>query len=696
MNNQAEFMKYSEDRGSMWKRYAWLPASILPASIPLASILLASILLASLLLPGELEARQQGGGATQQPLSNLEVTLIEQHFDAIVHDALGKHFDAGTILVAVRLQLVQQNTPAPARQPAQQTSPAATQTPGTPLAVDGLPGLPGALRRNEPGGVQPVVGMVSPSLGVENLRVSSLPRGEIRRMTIQVWADASLNDDQVRFAEQVIRAALKTEPNRGDQIVMNRISMPRVQRLAADNRSAGSPPRFSDIPVSGGGITGVDQEPVGLLAQRHSIPQRTRLVLITTLLVLAGIGLATWIILRIRKQRNAGVPGISDPQLSYPQNGQNFGRGGPAPVSAVNGSNSVANGFSRFEVGRVVPSASDNRIGSVQLVLHTSMRFPEEFGRMLEYWVTEDGVSGAERAATILRQVDVKLLFTFRNVMSESAFESVQRALGMPSTSISNRIAGEMLEVLANDIRKRLRTENGTTTLHCLHHFDFLKTLDADVLLAVSLQLHVRQTAALLYHLPPGLQTELIRQLPDDLAGEVIGELPGIRNMTLAEYQNTADTLFEVYRSVSSVKTYSETDLRQSVRIVEALGEEAQQGYLTRVQEQTSELAEALRQELIVDSNLEQVPDAWLAGAVRQMNAGDLSMAVCDGSAEFIDRVLSVRPAREREFILADIEASRNMDAAVRSRYRRSLISLLRAQRDAAFQQEYTEEMYSS
>lgn len=136
----------------------------------------------------------------------LELAVMEQAYDAVLYQVLSRFFAPGSFRIDVRME-VQFHREQPARQ---SPAPAERQVNGTVL-----PGMPYAADESLITSLQQPFGAV-PAL-----------RMELKRINVMVFADTIYDAGQLELMHQLVSAAAKFEPRRGDRVMIIPQAFPR-------------------------------------------------------------------------------------------------------------------------------------------------------------------------------------------------------------------------------------------------------------------------------------------------------------------------------------------------------------------------------------------------------------------------------------------------------------------------------------
>jgi hypothetical protein len=610
--------------------------------------------------------------AQASDIRELDVIILEQQFDGIIAQSLAKYFETDLFLVAVRIEMKSWGTPK------NDTNPAGTvveeQSADTPRrTLQQLPGLPiGNRTRPRMRPAQPTAQTGENPSNTEQTTTETPPQPnifDVQRIMVQIVADTSLSAADLDFMLRVAQMALKFNAARGDVVDIVQLPIPiRMQRqtqnavVRQDQETANGPGRTPEWSWSTILNDLWNQNPVQFI--------------LLSLLALTVVIFISYLLLRSRK-RNIATPetGSMLPEMpSYPRL--------QPPVS----NNELAQKSSTINVGKVISSDIDNRVGAVQYLLNIFLSFPDEVGRLFDFWIIQDSIYGAEKTVAILQQVDPKFLPVFRKYMSEDNFEQISRLMYSRTLSTPNRSAIDMIQTLANDIHKRIRFEDGTAHLAILQNFDFLMHLDRDTL-ATLLTSQSDETIALVFNQIGSRRTlELIPVMDAMQVQQVVPHMARVREMDYSTFEHIADNLFKIYRDQFQLKSFNSQDIAQTVHILEMLPIDQQNMYLIGITDEDADFARAIKMHLINAASMSSLPEHLLDSVIDTMNIQELALAMAHAKdtlpQEFTTRLIRFRNDREQRLIFEIMQSAQDYPEYIRSQAFDNLIFRLRKKRN--------------
>lgn len=602
----------------------------------------------------------------QQEVRNLDLMAIEHWYDDIANRSLERFFPKDRFLVSVRAELRQVEGFAPG---AGQPSEVAGSDGGnlTFSIQNRLPGLP-ALGRSPQRSNTP---NTTRQPGSEPAAASVT---DLARVRVSVWLDETLTEGDVQWAEEVLESMLKLNSSRGDQIAVTRRSLSAWEPPVA-SRNEGQT-RF-ESEVLDTDETRLAQSPnfwSRLDAFREELRVRSGLPIENwMILAVAGFlftlfaGLIWWLISRRKK---------ADKMADSPDRRANLPDRPLAPSVAPSSTPSDNGHDARFSMGRVIASDIDNRVEAIQFLLQMFMQFPEEMARMVDQWITSDPVYGGERAAILVANVDRKMLNRIKPYLSQQAYTELSRR--MQEVQQQSRFAVEMLESCAKDIQKRLYEDEGRLRLHILQYFDFLYHVEDDILMQLIRQQRPEVGAFILYHLPYNRVSDIMKQLPAQTAQSILLQLPKVRLSLHERFETMATHLFDATRFLGEQSSFSESDVLQTLQIIENLDESLVQDYLLRFEQEDVAFAGQLRRHLILPESLSEVDPDLLTEGARSFPLQRMAIMFSLMDAVLKEMVLSVYSSREKIILLNESMLAQRIPQDVKLRERDAFVRLLR------------------
>jgi hypothetical protein len=486
----------------------------------------------------------------------------------------------------------------------------------------------------------------------------------IRSMTVSLWLSDQLEPGEADFARRVVNEALKIDNARGDQLLVRREFMP-VRRT-----EPGEPAQSVALGDS------------SLAAATRAVASESNNTLWYMLagLTLLAIPLLIWRY-RIKKAKmlqtdpeidEMEFKGKAMPLPPVPAGGANASAAAPAPVLG---------GDPQFNVGRVTLSHLDNRIDAMEFLLHVFMIHTEEIARLMESWIQTDSIAGTERVVNVLLLVDPKFLNAFKPYMSAGVYQQIERTMVVKSEMGVSKNAIDVLETMAQDVKKRFRVENGTVRLIALQQFDFVNHIEDKVLMMLLEKQSAETCALVLYHLDSARASVILSTLTRELAEETLLLIPLVRGMEFAVYDRIAKQVFDSYHEWMRSQSLVTKGLQQTVFILESLTEEFRVPYLDTMAVVDPVWSAKVRQHLITDENLESVSDELLRPVVIRMNLDRLAILLAVVDEDFADRLIGFRTPREQTRLAQTRLAPDSIPDAVRRRELADLAIALRAER---------------
>ncbi len=284
----------------------------------------------------------------------------------------------------------------------------------------------------------------------------------------------------------------------------------------------------------------------------------------------------------------------------------------------------------------------------MEFLLHVFMVHAEEVARLMESWIQTDSIAGTERVVDVLLLVDPKFLSAFKAYMSAGVYQQIERTMAAKSEMGVTKRAIDVLETMAQDVKKRFRVENGTVRLIALQQFDFVNHIEDKVLVMLLDNQSAETCALVLYHLDSARASGILSALPRELAEETLLLIPLVRGMEFAVYDRIAKQVFDSYHEWMRSQSLVTKGLMQTVFILESLTEAFRVPYLDTMAVVDPVWSAKVRQHLITEENLDGVPDELLRPVVSTLNLDRLSVLLAVSSDELVERMTAFRTPREQ------------------------------------------------
>ncbi len=545
------------------------------------------------------------------PATSLERADMEHRLDNLIKGAMNNFFDPSTYLVntGVSLELIRKQLPAETE--AEQAGPRATE------GLPGLPNIPASLlRRDRPADTPAPTDMVMELTGIQ----------------VTLFVAEDYTNQQIAFAERLVRATAKIDDERGDTVEIIRSEFPQRQDIAASpspeteqqqDETVEPAPEDVDEPETAEATT--------------DLPEW--LYWAAGLLVLLLIAALIFYQRRKKKKQEAEASAFG-------------GREGGLDQGEEAGTTAFA--------GNTDKSASAMEMQAESYLLQYMLRYPGEMARLFESWAVKEGEAGMNRAAGLLQLTDPKMVRVLRGAMSPDKFEQLQKLAGRSSQPLKQDAVREA-ERIHGYLKARFRDDTLRKGLFALNDFDFLDHITDKALLEAMESFSETEKALVLSHLESGRAGHVLQSFGRDEAGRIMMELPKLKQVTYPEYEKIAERLFDHTSGEDAPQLWTEEEVGQTVELIESLPISEQDAYAVQLMREHTDWSAAVSEKLITFRTLSKLDDERIADAIAPLDSQTIGAAISTLEEETAERILSLRPEREQMVIRGEMDVYKNL-----------------------------------
>ena len=593
-----------------------------------------------------------------QSLTRKETASLEQQYDRLINESMAVYFDPSTFIVnsRLRIEMVEQRFSERSLDQAQIRS--------TGQTLPGLNALPDFLRQMQQ----------DPGTARERTVTQLVP--DIQQVFIEIVVDESFTEEQREFMAYLARSVSKLDETRGDTLTITDMAFPERTRadIAAgvDNAAAPAlPAQTATTEPQGQAVAQAAQEGVPLM---ESLKDNVYLWAGLAGLLLLVIALIFYAFKLNRRLKNEDAYTASRASAG---SGSRVPSAAPAASAAPSG-NGQAGGQITKETTRerikesVFSGFAKEDMQPHELLYNYFMNFPGDMGRLMDMWITKDGVEGLDKAARLVAVADKRLVTKLQPTLDENHAEWLtDRVLDIANEY--NDKPGE-----DPDIAKTVRDVTGTLKLrerkNCadfrlrtLKHFDFLEYTPIDVLVTLLSDKDGDSIALVVSHLTEERADELIYKLPESKLVHVWAQMQFVNLIKYKKYVSQADEMYislmnhEKYRIENELIDHEMVD--RICTQIESRDTITQNKIYHQITQIDTEMAKKIQARVITLANLGDIDITVLQRAAEQMKAEPLALAIAGLDKALTNNIFDERSEREKNFLMSIMNKSKSYDA---------------------------------
>lgn len=188
--------------------------------------------------------------------------------------------------------------------------------------------------------------------------------------------------------------------------------------------------------------------------------------------------------------------------------------------------------------------------------------------------------------------------------------------------------------------------------------FEGLKAADPGLIAEFIRSEHPQTIAVILAHMDPAQASQVLTQLPEHLQPDVllrVAKLEGVPPDVIGEIDKLLNERLE---SVASLELAQKAGGVNAVaEILNHVDSATENAMLTRIEEDSGELADEIRQCMFVFEDLSGIDDRGIMSLMREVANEDLTLALKTATPELKDKILNNVSERARVVIEEDLES---------------------------------------
>lgn len=541
-----------------------------------------------------------------------EAAKYEQYYEVVLDNALSDYYKTGTYIVDVKATL-ERVLVARGYEVVEGAEA---------VRIENLPGLP-FVPPNLQSRTQPKR---------DSLKASGFDsRFRLTRLNVKVLVDTSYSDEDLEFVEEAATLIANADRFRGDVVSVEKKVFPRSAR-AIDQDAKKAPEKKEDpqieriIPPKE-----VVQQPEKnmFLGIDWNNPQHL-------LYVIAGLGVLFLLVLLYALLKK---PKKEDSQpYPYPM----FDGMVPSGESEAKKESSGpdAKTMSKFEEDRTY-------------LTNTCISTPKIVADLVQQWIASDEEQGVIRSVRSFSSVDEKLLNVLEPHLNVDTFETIK--FGLANTDpipLEEKI--EEAKSFRRSIQQIKTSKNTPDTGSNL--FDFIYQLTDQQLLHLMKEESDEMVAILLAQVAGERAGVILQKMDEQKRISILLKMGKINNIPISVYKKVASHFSNKALSVSDMKYVAADGIDTILSTIETLPLSEQDNYVRSIAEQDLALAKRIRKFFIGFDDLPKVKDDFVQSALEEIPTETIILALKTAPATVREKLLRVRPKREQQLILSEID----------------------------------------
>lgn len=563
-----------------------------------------------------------------------EAAKYEQYYEIILNNSLSDYYKRGTFIVDAKATLERILVPTGYEKVEGEEAVKLENLPG-------LPFVPPNLRKNTEG-------------TADSIKASGFDaRFRLTRLSVKVLVDTSYSNEDVEFVEEAVTLIANADPYRGDIVSVEKKVFPRSARaIEQDALKAQEEPEMSQKEVLGDVPVPVKQEKNEFLGIDWNDPKQ----LLYVIAALGGLLLIVLLYALLKKPSEKNDERIA--VQSYPINDDVI-----TPAQQVSEKKTPdAKVLAQFEADKT-------------FITNNCISHPGVIANMLGQWVATDDEQGVIRAAKGLASVDEKLINVLEPHMKVETYETIKHTISnTESLPLEEKI--EFVQAFRRSIQQMNSTNGAVESGSNL--FDFMSQLTDIQVLHLMKEESDELVAILLAQIAGERAGTILQKLSDEKRISILLKMGKINNIPISVYKKVAAHFSNKALVVSDMKYVAADGVDSILTTIETLPLSEQDDYVRSIAEQDLNLAKRIRKYFIGFDDLPKVKDEVLQSALESIQTDEIIMALKTAPAAVREKVLKVRPKREQQLILSEIDSPSQVPKATIEEAQKNLLYAVR------------------
>lgn len=291
-------------------------------------------------------------------------------------------------------------------------------------------------------------------------------------------------------------------------------------------------------------------------------------------------------------------------------------------------------------------SKEDREIESLRFLMKLTSERPTDMARILEYWFGHD----LHKTVQIILSVDIKILIMLKPYISVPVYQKLVSTMNefYEIDTYENRYT---LEELAREIKGFELPNSFIFKYQPVKDFNFIQLMKTDELEHLVHTLSLEDIALVIGHCSKDVVQKLGDMIETDYLNEVIKTTWEVQKMPLLEYRNRSNVIFKEVHLNHHTDHLPNSIISDIVEIIEGLEIEKQQEVVRSMKEKGDTHSNAIAENIITLDAIVTLEHEVLSDVVGLVKSETLALAIRGFGPDMQDRIISLRPERERSYI---------------------------------------------
>jgi flagellar motor switch protein FliG len=308
-------------------------------------------------------------------------------------------------------------------------------------------------------------------------------------------------------------------------------------------------------------------------------------------------------------------------------------------------------------------------------VTNNCISHPAAIAKLLGQWIASDDEQGVIRSAKAISSVDDKLINVLEPHMKVETFDTLKFTISnSESSSIDEKIED------AKAFRRSIQQVNSLNKASDSgsNLFDFVYQL-TDVQLQHLIKEESDELVAILLAQIAGEKAgALLQKLDDSKRVSILLKMGKINNIPISVYKKVAAHFSNKALTISDMKYVAADGIDSILATIETLPLHEQDNYVRSIAEQDLNLAKRIRKFFIGFDDLPKIKDELLQNALEGIETDTIILALKTAPAAVREKVLRIRPKREQQLILSEIDNPSETSRSVIEEAQKTLLYAVR------------------
>ncbi len=577
----------------------------------------------------EFSIAQIPGNSSNAPDQQSEETKYERYYEIVLENALSEYYQNGSFLVDVQAT-VERVLVASEYEVIEELPP---------LEIENLPGLP----------VIPP-GLKATRTGRDSIRVTGFNSSfRLNQLAIRVLIDTSYTQEDSEFINEMAGMVANADRFRGDIVIVERKVFPNQQRNSSSlNKGNRADTVFIEQPN-----TGTELAENRFLGIDWNNPKHL-IYVILGLFILMGT-LLIWAMMKRSKSENQDYHSISD-ELKNLQ-------------ASIDSTDKPKDELREFKNDKQAKFEEEK-----MFIINRTVSEPETVATLVEGMIRDNEDEGLVKAVRAIFSTDPKIIDVLQPYLDDNVHDSILFGLTNIETIPVQEKADEVSEfkkkILAQKASKNKSEDN--------HLFEFLNQLTDQQLLHLIRSESDDMIAILLAQLPGNRSSYVLQKLDENKRIPIVLKMGKIANIPISIYKKVAAHFSNKALSVSDMKYVAADGVESILDTIDNLPVTEQQTFVNSIAEKDLKLAKKIRKYFVAFDDIPNVSDEILLAALEESTTDELIKALYKAKEPIKDKILSVRPDREKELILSELKNPQEFTSMEIEEARKNILLLIR------------------